>query len=78
LKSKDDFRNAFPKSQVPDKTPVFLLVVIFPEKLSLGDGRRSGRPTLLSEVSGGKIPHSLLKFPRKLQFENKNCKYIGI
>ena len=73
----DEFRNAFPKSQVPDKTPEFRLVASFLEG-SVGDRKGSGRPTLLSDDSVGKIPHSLVQFPRKLQFEYENCKYIEI
>jgi hypothetical protein len=56
LKSQDDFRNAFPKSEIPDKTRVFRLVAVFTETGSVSGLKRSGRPTVLSDVSVGKNP----------------------
>jgi hypothetical protein len=78
LEKKNEFRNAFPNSQVPDSSQVIPLLSSFVENGSVGDRKVSGRPTVLSDVSVGKIPYFLVQFPRKFQLANKNCKYIEI
>jgi hypothetical protein len=51
LKARMTLGMPYPKSQVPDKSPMIRLVANFPETVSVGDRKRSGRPTLLSDVS---------------------------
>jgi hypothetical protein len=56
FKRKDDFKSAFPKYQVPNKSTVFRVVTRFRGTGSVGDGKLSGRPTVLNDVSVDKDP----------------------
>jgi len=48
LKSQDDFRGAFPKSQVPGKSTVFHFVAHFHETGSVSDQKHSGCPKVFN------------------------------
>jgi transposase len=45
------FRNSFPDSEVPNKSTIQRLVERFRETVSIGEKRRSGRPSVLSDDS---------------------------
>jgi len=64
LKYQDDFSRAFPKSQVPDKWTAFHSVACFHETGSVSDWKCSSHPTVLNDVSGENIWHSLEQSPR--------------
>jgi hypothetical protein len=59
------FRNSFPNSVVPNKSTVQRLVERFRETGSIGEKRRSGRPSVLSNDSLEDIRACLLQSPRK-------------
>jgi hypothetical protein len=59
------FRNSFPDSVVPNKSTVQRLVERFRETQSIGEKRRSGRPSVLSNDSLEDIRARLLQSPRK-------------
>ena len=61
----DDFRKAIQKSQVPDYSTLFCLVADFRETFSASDGRGSGRPRTLNDVSVEDILHLLVRYSRK-------------
>jgi hypothetical protein len=63
VKCKDDFSSAFPKSQVPYKSTVFHSVACFHETGSVSEWKCSGHPTILNDVSGENIWHSLVQSP---------------
>jgi hypothetical protein len=67
LKCQNDFRNAFPKSQVLRKSKVFRLVAAFLVTGSVSDREPSGRPVVFNDVSVEDIRHSLVQSPRKFQ-----------
>jgi transposase len=58
------FRNSFPDSVVPNKSTIQRLVERFLETGSIGEKRRSGRPSVLSNDSLEDIRARLLQFPR--------------
>jgi hypothetical protein len=60
------FRNSFPDSVVPNKSTIQRLVKCFRENESVGEKRRSGRPSVLSNDSLEDIRARLLQSPRKL------------
>ena len=55
-----------PKSQLPHNMPVFRLVASFPETDSIGNLKRSGRPTFLSDVNVEKNPTFLSAISTKI------------
>jgi transposase len=59
------FRNSFPDSVVPNKSTIQCLVGRFRETGSIGEKRRSGRPSVLSNGSLEDIRVRLLHSPRK-------------
>jgi transposase len=59
------FRNSFPDSVVPNKSTIQRLVKRFRETVSIGEKRRSGRPSVLSNDSLEDIRTHLLQSPRK-------------
>jgi hypothetical protein len=59
------FRNSFPDSVVPNKSTIQRLVERFRETGSIGEKRRSGRPSVLSNDSLEDIRARLLRPPRK-------------
>jgi hypothetical protein len=59
------FKNSFPDSVVPNKCTIQRLVERFRETESIGEKRRSGRPSVLSNDSLEDIGASLLQSPRK-------------
>jgi hypothetical protein len=59
------FRNYFPDSVVPNKSTVQRLVERFRETGSIGEKRRFGRPSVLSNDSLEDIRARLLQSPRK-------------
>jgi len=61
----DDFRKAFPRSQVPDYSTVFCLVARLRETCSASDRKVSGRHTALNDVSVENILHLLVRYSRK-------------
>jgi transposase len=63
--SQNAFRNFFPDSVVPNKSTVQRLVERFRETGSIGEKRRSGRPSVLSNDSLEDIRARLLQSPRK-------------
>jgi transposase len=60
------FRNSFPDSVVPNKSSIQRLVERFRESGSIGEKRRSGRPSVLSNDSLEDIRARLLQAPRTL------------
>jgi hypothetical protein len=60
------FRNSFPDSVVANKSTIQLLVERFCETGSVGEKRRSGRPSVLSNDSLEDIRTRLLQSPRKI------------
>jgi hypothetical protein len=65
MKYQDDIISAFPKYQVPDKSVVFRSVTCSHETGSVNNRKRSGHPTVLSDVSVENIQYSLVTSPRK-------------
>jgi hypothetical protein len=59
------FRNSFTDSVVPNKSTIQRLVKHFCETGSVGEKRRSGRPSVLSNDSLEDIRARLLQSPRK-------------
>jgi transposase len=59
------FRNSFPDSEVLNKSTIQRLVEIFRETGSIGEKRRSGRPSILSNDSLEYITARLLQSLRK-------------
>jgi transposase len=59
------FRNSFPDSVVPNTSTIQRLVERFRETGSIGEKRRSGRPSVLSNDSLVDIRARLLQSPRK-------------
>jgi hypothetical protein len=59
------FRNSLPDSVVPDKSTIQRLVERFRETRNIGEKRRSGRPSVLSNDSLENIRARLLQSPRK-------------
>jgi transposase len=59
------FRNSFPDSVVPNKSTIQRLVERFHETGCIGEKRRSGRPSVLSNGSLEDIRARLLQSPRK-------------
>jgi transposase len=59
------FRNSFPDSVVPNKSTIQLLVDRFCETGSIGEKRRCGRPSVLSNYSLEYIRTCLLQSTRK-------------
>jgi hypothetical protein len=70
LKCQDEFRSAFPKSQV------LRLEALFRGTGVVSDRKRYGRATVLNDVSVENILLSLVQSPRKLKFSKKNFNYI--
>jgi transposase len=60
------FRNSFRDSVVPNKSTVQRIVERFRETGSIGEKRRSGRPSVLSNNSSEDIRAHLLQSPKKL------------
>jgi hypothetical protein len=60
------FINSFRDSVVPNKSTIQRLVERFRETGSIGEKRRSGRPSVLSNNSSEDIRARLLQYPRKL------------
>jgi hypothetical protein len=56
FKRKEDFKSAFPKYQVPNRSTVFRVVTRFCGTGSVGDEELSGRPSLLNNVNVDKNP----------------------
>jgi transposase len=67
------FRNSFPDSAVPNKSTIQRLVERFRETGSIGEKRRSGRPSVVSNDNLEDIRVRLLQSPRKSlrKFPNK-------
>jgi hypothetical protein len=59
------FRNSFPDSVVPNKSKILRIVKRFRESGIIGEKRRSGRPSVLSNDSLEDIRARLLQSPRK-------------
>jgi hypothetical protein len=59
------FRNSFPDSAVPNKSTIQRLMERFCETRSIGEKRRSGCPSVLSNDSLEDIRACLLPSPRK-------------
>jgi transposase len=59
------FRNSYPESVAPNKSTIQRLVGRFLETGSIGEKRRSGRPSVLSNYSLEDIRARLLRSPRK-------------
>jgi hypothetical protein len=64
-KYQNAFRNYFPDSVVPNKSTIQRFVKRFRETGSIGEKRRSGRPSVLSNNSLEDIRARLLQSPRK-------------
>jgi len=61
----DDFKKAFPKSQVPDYWTVLCIVARFRETCSASDQKGSGRHTAFNDISVEDILHLLVRYSRK-------------
>jgi hypothetical protein len=59
------FRNSFPDSVVPNKSKILHLVKRFRESGIIGEKRRSGRPSVVSNDSLEDVRARLLQSPRK-------------
>jgi transposase len=59
------FRNSFPDAVLPNKSTIQRLVESFRETGSIGEKRRSGRPSVPSNDSLEDIRARLLQSPRK-------------
>jgi len=57
--------SVLPKSQVPDKSAGFNLVLCFCERAGMSDQKLFCYPTNLNDVSVGNIRHSSVQSPRK-------------